>query len=384
MPAWWWLSCLLVRWRRAWHNEQARFVHDNNINTLRFIGAFLVLFGHAFVLCYGPGGGEDPISDWLMRYTGYRAKLPGLGVAMFFVLSGYLVTRSYVSRHNLLVYLEARVLRIYPALWVTLLFTVCILGPLASSLSVGDYFAHPATWHYLEYNAKLFPDVIYRLPGSFPDNPRPGGVNGSLWSLPVQVRMYLIVAALGVFGVLRRRWAFNLVAVGIVVFYVVAPEHFFLLPELRRERVGVYFLLGALCYINRDVLVLHWAGVLLLGTVAAISFSYGKTFYNLLFAIWFCYLTLYIAFHQRIRLPDLGSRGDFSYGLYLYAFPMTQLGIMLLGPEHPWLIVVTTFISSMLLAVLSWRYIEQPCLRLKGKLPAGLKNLFDSRRRTAR
>ena len=358
-------------------------MRDNNINTLRFIGAFLVLFGHAFVLCYGPGGGEDPISEWLIRYTGYRAKLPGLGVAMFFVLSGYLVTQSYVNRQNLLVYLEARILRIYPALWVTLLFTVFILGPLVSSLSVGDYFSHRGTWNYLQYNAKLFPDVVYKLPGVFTENPRPGGVNGSLWSLPVEVRMYLIVAVLGFSRVFRRRWAFNLIAVGIVIFYVTAPEHFFLLPELRRERVGVYFLLGALCYINRDVLVLHWAGVILLAALAAISFRYGKEFYNLAFAIWFCYLTLYIAFHRHIRFPDLGSRGDFSYGLYLYAFPMTQLGIMLLGPDNPWLIVVTTLISSMLLAVLSWHFVERPCLRLKGKLPARLKSLFDSPGSTA-
>jgi peptidoglycan/LPS O-acetylase OafA/YrhL len=358
-------------------------VRDNNIDTLRFFGAFLVLFGHTFVLCYGPGG-EDPISEWMMRYTGYRAALPGLGVAMFFVLSGYLVTKSYVSRQNLLAYVEARILRIYPALWVTLLFTVFILGPLVTSMSVAEYFSHRGTWNYLQHNARLFPDVVYKLPGVFLENPRSGGVNGSLWSLPIEVRMYLIVAVLGVLGVFRRRWAFNVIAIAIVIFYVVAPEHFFLLPELRRERLGVYFLLGALFYINRDVLVLHWAGLLLLGAVAATSFNYGKEFYNLVFAVFFCYLTLYIAFHQHIKFPNLGSRGDFSYGLYLYAFPMTQLGIMLLGPDYPWLIVVTTFISSMLLAMFSWHFIERPSLRLKGKLSTGLKYLLDSHSSTAR
>ena len=75
-------------------------MRDNNINTLRFVGAFLVLFGHAFELCYGPGGGFDPISAFLKGFTGYGAKLPGIGVAMFFVLSGYLVTRSYQVRHG--------------------------------------------------------------------------------------------------------------------------------------------------------------------------------------------------------------------------------------------------------------------------------------------
>lgn len=341
-------------------------MHDNNINTLRFLGAFLVLFGHTFGLCYGPGGGYDPISDWLRGVTGYHAKLPGLGVAMFFVLSGYLVTQSYERRHSLVAYVEARVLRIYPALWVTLCLTVFVLGPLVTTLELGEYFNHKGTWKYLLHNAKLFPDVNYRLPGVFMENPRAGGVNGSLWTLPVEVRMYVIVAVMGLLGLLRRRWMFNLVAVAIVVFYVVAPDHFFLLHKINHERLGVYFLIGALMYINRDKLALNWKILSLLTLVLVLGFK--KPGYNLIYAVWFSYLTLYIAFHRYIRFPDLAKHGDFSYGMYLYAFPLTQLNILVFGPENPWFIVLVTFVATMLLAVLSWRYVEKPALRLKGIL----------------
>jgi peptidoglycan/LPS O-acetylase OafA/YrhL len=341
-------------------------MHKNNINSLRFIGAVLVLFGHTFALCYGPGGGEDFLSEWLKPLTGYRAKLPGIGVALFFVMSGYLVTQSYIRNPNMLSYLEARLLRIYPALWATLIFTALVLGPLMTELSLGDYFSKKLTWKYIYHNALLYPDVLHRLPGVFMDNPRAGGINGSLWTLPVEVRMYCIVAILGVSGVLKNRLFFNVIGAAIVLFYLAAPDQFFLLHHLRHERLGLYFLLGALAFVNRESLKLHWSGVAIL--FIFVFLAYSTAAYNVVYAVWFAYLTLYIAFHSKLRLPDLAARGDFSYGLYLYAFPMTQVSIVFLGPENPWLVLTSTFISSMALAILSWRCIEKPSLRLKRRL----------------
>ena len=341
-------------------------MYNNNINTLRFLGAFLVLFGHTFVLCGGPGGGYDPISQWLKGVTAYQAKLPGIGVAMFFVLSGYLVTRSFDNRRSLIQYLEARALRIFPALWVTLLLTVLVLGPLVTTLEPGAYFTHQGTWNYLFYNAKLYPDIMHRLPGVFMENPRAGGVNGSLWTLPVEVRMYALVALLGVAGVIRRRAVFNLVALVIAIWFMLSPDHFFLLYRPQHEVLAVYFLLGALFYVNRDSISYHWIGVALLGALVFISFK--GAIYNLVYATWFSYLVLYLSFHRRIKLPDLGKHGDFSYGLYLWAFPVTQVNILIFGPQHPWFLVLVTFAATMVLAVGSWYYVEKPALRLKGRL----------------
>ena len=340
-------------------------MRENNIDTLRFSGAFFVLVGHAFAFCYGPGGGEDPLSNWLKSVTAYQARLPGIGVALFFVLSGYLVTGSYLSRGKLLVYLEARALRIFPALWVILLLTVFCLGPLVTELNLGDYLRSRGTWDYLLHNFKLFPDIRHRLPGVFNSNPWPG-VNGSLWTLPVEVRMYLIVALMGVLRILHRRWLFNLAAAFIVGWYLLLPDSFFLLQKIRHERLGVYFLLGALLYINRVYVPYHWAGVVLLSFMVWAFFKHPG--YNLVYAVWFSYLVMYIALHSRIRLPDLGGRGDFSYGLYLYAAPVTQLGVFYFGGNHPWLMVVFTFLCAMTLAVCSWYLVERPALRLKGRL----------------
>jgi len=349
----------------------------NNINTFRFLGALFVLIGHTYALCYGPGGGEDLVSEWLKGVTAYQAKLPGIGVAMFFVLSGYLVTRSYDNRHNLLVYVEARALRIFPALWFALLLTVLVLGPLVTSLEVEDYFGARQTWNYLWVNARLYPDVVYRLPGVFMDNPRPGGVNGSLWTLPVEVRMYVIVALLGIAGVLRRRWVFNLVALAMIGYYLLAPDHFYLLYKSNHERLGLYFLLGAVFYINRERVTYHWVGVAVLSLLMVVNFK--NQFYNLIYATWFTYGVLYLSFHEKLQLPDLGKYGDFSYGLYLYAFPMAQLGIMLFGPDNPGFIVAMTFCASLALAYLSWHLVEKRALTLKGRLMGGFSRTISAR-----
>lgn len=345
-------------------------LHHNNINTLRFLGAFFVLWGHTFVLCYGPGGGEDFISSWLRQFTAYRAGLPGIGVALFFVLSGYLVTKSYLNRERLLIYVEARVLRIYPALWANLILLTLVLGPAVTNLELQDYFTRKDTWNYLQHNAWLIFDVKYRLPGVFPDNPR-AGVNGSLWTLPIEVRMYMAVAVLGFTRVLAHRFAFNLVAVLFVAFYALAPDHFFLLNQPKEQRLGLYFLLGAIFCINRGQIPVRLAGLAVLSAALGAMYFAGNrgTLFNVCYAIWFSYLILYISFHRELKLPDLGKHGDFSYGLYLYAFPVTQTCILWLGPEKPWLILALVFPVTLVLAMFSWFVVEKPALTLKGKLP---------------
>ena len=328
-----------------------------------------MLWGHTFALCNGPGESEGFISDWLRTVTAYHAGLPGIGVALFFVLSGYLVSKSYQRRRKLLVYLEARVLRIYPALWVNILLLALVLGPIVSTLDLQDYFTHRRTWGYLKHNVWLFPDIVHRLPGVFSDNPRPG-VNGSLWTLPVEVRMYLVVAVLGVTRILAHRHVFNIVAVLMVLFYALAPDHFFVLHHSRHERLGLYFLLGAVFYINARQLPINVWGLAILSVALGALYLAGvrNTCFNLTFAVWFSYLILYISFHPRLKLPDLGKHGDFSYGLYLYAFPVTQIWILLLGPDDPWLILVLVSAVSLLLAMCSWYAVEKPALTLKGRL----------------
>ena len=147
--------------------------------------------------------------------------------------------------------------------------------------------------------------------------------------------------------------------------------HLVLLHELRHERLGVYFLLGSLFYMNWERVIYHWLAVVILSVIT--FFGVGSKLYNLMHAAWFPYLVLYISFHKHIRFPDLGKHGDFSYGLYLYAFPMWQLSIRLFGAHNASLTALVTFLAAMVMALRSWFLVsgfwflvEKPTLPLKG------------------
>lgn len=136
---------------------------ENNFTLLRLLAALAVMYGHSYVLSLGTAGGEDPISNLLIRYWG--KSLPALAVDLFFVTSGFLVTASYVQRNNLFAFVEARMLRIYPGLIVAVLFCVFIVGVFVTTESAANYFSSPSTWSYLKHNAVLVTQLGYACMG---------------------------------------------------------------------------------------------------------------------------------------------------------------------------------------------------------------------------
>jgi peptidoglycan/LPS O-acetylase OafA/YrhL len=333
----------------------------NNIGTLRLIGALAVLFGHSFVLTEGVPF-HDPISDVTRELAGFSLGLPGLGVAMFFAISGYLVTRSWMRHESFVAYAEARLLRIYPALILAVALTV-LLGLVLTDVDGAAYLTSKQTVEYAIHDSALI-DLRYTLPGVFEDNPS-NAVNGSLWTLPVEMRMYILVALAGLLGMLRRRMLFNIAAAGIVVLYLAWPESP-LLADPVHARAAVFFLMGAALLVNRDWAPLTGLGAAGMAALAALASFTGA--YDLVFAIAFAYVILWLGFTDRVRMPNLAAHGDLSYGTYLYAFPVTQLWVQMLQPVSPWVVFLLSLATVLPLAWMSWHVLEQNALRLKGRL----------------
>lgn len=182
--------------------------HANSFDFMRLAGSLLVLYSHGFAVA----GLPEPV-------IGAFCSFGSLGVFIFFAISGYLVSTSWLSDSNLLRFAVRRSLRIIPGLAVVILLSTFVLGPIVTTLPIATYLGHPTTYRYLE-NIALY--VNYTLPGCFEHVPLANAVNGSLWSLPPEVLVYVFLGALGLASLVEKRvfMALFSAVVGIAALYL--------------------------------------------------------------------------------------------------------------------------------------------------------------------
>lgn len=344
----------------------------NNIGTLRLLGAFLVLFGHNWALFYGPGVQTDPLTVLVSRWQLSHEVIHGIGINLFFVLSGFLISKSFCSGHGIIRFCLARFMRIFPALAVTVLLSALLLGPLVSTLPVSEYLQASLTWQYIRENATLT-RIVYILPEVFTDNPYPKVVNGSLWSLPLELNMYVFALFFGLLTLYRNRLIGALLIFALVAGYFLSSHHFGkeLLYSKGLFMVVLHFMLGMLCFMYREQLPLRWWIAVAL-YVPVVVMPRGLAF-ELMSSVAFTYLVIWLSFSPSIRLPKVERFGDLSYGLYLYAFPVQQL-LVYLQFGSVWSVLFMATMTCLLLAAASWRLVEQPTLKLTKPTSQFLRN----------
>jgi len=169
---------------------------DNNLNLIRAFAATAVLVSHAYPITLGPGA-EEPLKALTGRTLG------GLSVFAFFVISGFLISMSFMRSSSWQGFLVARFLRLVPGLVVSLLLVAFLLGPVVTTLSLGAYFTDPQTYGFVIRNTMLV-FLQYDLPGVFETQPYPN-VEGSIWTLIYEVACYMGVFVLGIVGMLRSK-----------------------------------------------------------------------------------------------------------------------------------------------------------------------------------
>jgi len=329
----------------------------NNIQLLRLLAAAAVMLFHSYV--FTGHMGDDPIFR-ATRTTDSSV----LGVGCFFVLSGFLVTRSWLTRPGLAAFAAARVLRIYPALFVAVALSIVLAGA-SSAVPWPAFITSPVTIDFAWRNALAW-EVRYLLPGAFPDNPYPGAINGSLWTLPVELRLYVAVAIAGVAGLLARADRLAVALIALVALFAWKPEWLPLDPNVGSTRnLALLFGLGALAYVARDRVPLSLTAFAIGVAVFVIDpWGWGR---GLWLTLTVAYGTLVLAYHPRIQWRAYNRAGDYSYGLYVYAFPVQQTIIAHIPGLDPIELLGVSFVVTLALAAVSWHALERPVLALKSR-----------------
>jgi len=358
---------VLVRWRTQQKDGLAVRLagYDNNFDFIRWCAATMVVFSHEYAIVEGSG------SEPLAQLSNGFATFGTLGVDIFFVVSGLLVTRSLLERRAIGFFVVSRALRILPALAVVLALSAWVLGPALTDLSLREYFYKHDAWSYVARNLALV-NFQWGLPGVFTRNPVPDAINGSLWTLKPEVQMYGLLLLLGVIAETGGAWLSHrlpiLVGVGMVAAITWGWARHGDLAGLGLEpgslaRLAPYFGLGALLYLLQRIV----PNTVLLPAVVWIIViaSRGTALFAPAFAVAVALSTVWLACVRFASLKRWGRYGDFSYGIYIYAFPVQQTLVALFPawgrPEH----FAAAYVTILLCAVLSWRFVEAPALTLK-------------------
>jgi len=338
--------------------------YKNNFDFLRFLAAFFVFFSHCFSL-YG-------YEEFLFSITSYET-LGGIGLSFFFVISGYLVCASIENTDRIVFFAFKRLLRLLPALFFVVIISTFILGPIMTFMTSEEYFNNPHTYTYL-LNIFIYP-IQYHLPGVFQDTNFKYMVNHHLWSLPIELTMYIVLAIFFMLKLVDARFL-----VPLLIFLLFAYTQF---PQfdMEYERVeilgmkrtylakfGFLFFSGVLFYKLRHLIPLRRN--IFIASCLVLIVVIGNKYGNIFAAIAIPYIVYYLAYaNLGSKIRNLGKYGDFSYGFYLYSFPIHQIFVQLYGKNLDFILfIIFSFICTLICAIASYYIIEKPALNLKARI----------------
>lgn len=339
----------------------------NNFDAIRLALALAVVWSHCFALWFGTEDFE-PIS-LLLAGTYNSGNVAVLG---FFAISGFLITISFAQSRSIFSYLKRRVQRILPGYIVATTLCSLLIVPAFSSRGFGVLTTHEGLG--------LLSNLLLRNYIVRSDAFGGGAVNGALWSIPYEFWCYLGVLGLGIVGVVKRRWIYPLIALAVMATRV------WLDMTGRRPGGGLIetiigfpyfwfnvlppFLLGGATYVWRKqiprsrALLVALIGATLVCAHIPLADPLRTVLTRLAFPPALTYAIFYLAFDQRITLHHAARYGDFSYGVYLWGFPVQQMLIVLCRSWAPFpLFVLMSLGGALAFGVASWQIVERHFLR---------------------
>jgi peptidoglycan/LPS O-acetylase OafA/YrhL len=332
-------------------------------DVIRLLAALMVIFSHAFTTTGHPE--PQPI-----QLGGLGVTWGHVGVAIFFVTSGFLVTESWRRRPGAGGYLIKRVLRIWPAFLTMIALSVFVIGPIVTDRSLHSYFTSPQTWGYLLHNAVMSP-IVFLLPGVFRHQPL-SGVNGSLWTLPFEVLAYLALLLLATSRLLRPWVLAALLVVGLV-FYDLSVAHRTVPLAVHINglwlsdfvRLEVWFVAGALLAFMKD----RVTGRHLPAAAALVVAAIGIGAHQAMAAVpALALLVIYVGTLPCPPAERLHRLGDPSYGMYLSGFVIQQTLVWVGWVRlNPWLSFAEGAVLATIFGYTSWHLVEKRAMRLASR-----------------
>jgi peptidoglycan/LPS O-acetylase OafA/YrhL len=333
---------------------------NNNFDLIRLMAALAVMFGHS----YGVQGAKE--MELMLRFSHIESS-GSVAVYAFFMISGMLVSASFVNQASVKRFIALRMLRIWPGAMACAAFIALVVGPVFSVLPSTTYFTDTGLYRWLFHNALLIDPVGGALPRVFEGNHLKSLVNATVWTLPVELKCYMIVLVAGLLGCMgsRRRTVIVVALVGLVfaIFANHPPKYFslgafFVLPLAYSFYPVPFFLLGMLLYAFRDHVRLDWRlAVALSGIYLIVRYS------------WFGYVLFYptlvyglLCLGAAPMLRRFAPKHDYSYGIYLYGFVVQQAVAYFYPAMSSGLSLMFAVPVTVVLAAASWHLVERPCL----------------------
>jgi peptidoglycan/LPS O-acetylase OafA/YrhL len=334
---------------------------------LRLFGAVSVMFSHAFLIATGS---ED--TEPFIRLLGPGNLLGLYGVFTFFIISGFLLTRSLQSRPSAITYSVNRALRILPGFLFCTFLTVAVIGPLFTTLTVKEYFSSPETLEYVRRTLSILND--YGLPGVYggPEGHITTVVNGSLWSLHYEALSYVFLLLVWTIAPSSRIAALVAVILSVLIW---------VFPGVSKAIASVAYTLP---YFAGGVLM-QWIhsrfGITRLGAAISLVLLLASCLFgwqSYAFALFGAYLIVFLG-----ERPNVGSWiarkfGDCSYGIYLFGWPAEQMVRKLTNTTDPWLLFVMALPLAALLGWISFHAIEKPAMNSRTVVAARIRRAVSS------
>jgi peptidoglycan/LPS O-acetylase OafA/YrhL len=320
--------------------------NENNLNIIRFFLAYIVFISHFVFL--------NNISFHNQLFENFAT----MAVNSFFLISGYLITRSCINKKNIYEFYKKRILRIFPAYYL-MLFGILLF----SIFEAKEDFVTTKTIFYFLYNSLFLNFLSPTNPHLFSDN-FTSIVNGSLWTIKIELCLYFIAPFL--IKNIEKRLILIIFFIALsTTWYVILSNDenkFFNILAIQFPGQLRFFLTGSFVYLYFDKIRLNRSYLILSFAAGVFSYLYLEILYEIIQPILLAIFVFYFGLRSR-RIHFIKS--DVSYGFYLFHFPIIQIFIS--RNNYDLSLANIFIIESVLIFILSfcsWNLIEKNFIKL--------------------